>query len=52
MFSTAQVLQEVKAGISSPAAAQECEHLQTAASQGAVTLDAASQLWSYLTPWD
>lgn len=52
VFSTAQVPEEVRAGISSPAAAQECKHLQTAAGQGAVTLDAASQLWSHLTAWD
>lgn len=52
MFSTAQVPEEVRAGISSPAAVQGCEHLPTAAAQGAVTLDAASQLCSHLTAWD
>lgn len=41
VFNTAQRPEEVRA------AAQRCEHLQTA-----VTLDAASQLWSHLTAWD
>lgn len=47
MLNPAQLPEEVRAGASSPAAAQGCERLQTAAGPGAVPWDGAPQLWSH-----